>query len=97
MRDPDNGYESGFVYGRSDNATVMQVEAILANLEGGDSALLFSSGMAAATALFLALEGPTHILAPEVMYWGFRQWLGEISRFGHSVSFVGGARRGSTR
>jgi cystathionine gamma-synthase len=88
MRDPDNGYESGFVYGRSDNATVMQVEAILANLEGGDSALLFSSGMAAATALFLALEGPTHILAPEVMYWGFRQWLGEISRFGHSVSFV---------
>ncbi len=34
LRDADNGYESGYVYGRTDNATVKQVEAILAHLEG---------------------------------------------------------------
>lgn len=88
IRDADNGYESGFVYGRTDNATVMQVEAILTNLEDGADALLFSSGMAAATALFLGLDRPTHIVASEVMYWGLRKWLAEISRFGHSVTFA---------
>jgi cystathionine gamma-synthase len=88
VRDADNGYESGYVYGRTDNATVKQVEAILANLEGGAAAMMFSSGMAAATAIFLALERPTHVIAPTVMYWGFRKWLAEIPKFGHSVSFV---------
>ncbi len=39
LRDADNGYESGYVYGRTDNATVKQVEAILTHLEGGHDAL----------------------------------------------------------
>ena len=88
LRDSDNGYQSGFVYGRTDNATVRQVEALLATLEGAEAALMFSSGMAAATAVFLALEKPTHIIACQVMYWGFREWLKDISRYGHTVSFV---------
>jgi cystathionine gamma-synthase len=88
IRDADNGYQSGFVYGRTDNATIKQVEAILATLEGAEAALAFGSGMAAATACFLALDRPTHIVASEVMYWGFRGWLKEIGRYGHSVSFV---------
>jgi cystathionine gamma-synthase len=58
LRDSDNGYQSGFVYGRTDNATVRQVEALLATLEGAEAALMFSSGMAASTAVFLALEKP---------------------------------------
>jgi len=89
LRDADNGYESGFVYGRTDNATVKQVELILATLEGAQDAMLFSSGMAAATAVFLALEKPTHIIASHVIYWGFREWLTDVGRYGgHSVSFV---------
>jgi cystathionine gamma-synthase len=88
LRDADNGYESGFVYGRTDNATVRQVEAILTRLEGAVDAMLFSSGMAAATAVFLALERPTHIIASEVMYWGFREWLAGVGRYGHSLTFV---------
>jgi cystathionine gamma-synthase len=44
--------------------------------------------MAAATGVLLALEKPTHIIASQVMYWGFRSWLREIGRYGHSVSFV---------
>jgi cystathionine gamma-synthase len=88
IRDPDNQYRSGYVYGRSDNATVHQTEAVIAALEGAQEALVFASGMAAATSVVLALEKPSHIVASEVMYWGFRNWLSEASRFGHSVDFV---------
>lgn len=88
IRDADNGYESGFVYGRTDNANVRQVEAILAALEGAEDALAFGSGMAAATAVFLALDKPTHVIVSEVTYWGIREWLVDIGRYGHSVTFV---------
>ena len=51
IRDPDNGYSSGHVYGRTDNASVQQAEALIAALEGGEQAMMFGSGMAAATAV----------------------------------------------
>jgi cystathionine gamma-synthase len=88
LRDADNGYSSGYVYGRTDNASVQQVETLVAALEGAAAAMTFASGMAAATSVFLALEKPTHIVASRVMYWGFRSWLQKIGRYGHSVSFV---------
>jgi len=88
LRDADNGYHKGFVYGRTDNATVHQVEAIIAALEHAADAMLFASGMAAATSVFLALDKPTHIVASQVQYWGFREWLVEVGRYGHSVTFV---------
>jgi cystathionine gamma-synthase len=88
LRDPDNGYSGGYVYGRTDNASVQQVEALLAAVEGAEEAMTFASGMAAATAVFLALEKPTHIVASRVMYWGFRSWLQKIGRYGHSITFV---------
>ena len=88
LRDPDNGYSSGYVYGRADNATVQQAEALISALEGADEAMMFGSGMAAATAVFMALDKPTHIVASQVMYWGFRSWLKDIGRYGHSVTFV---------
>ena len=40
-----------------------------------EAALLFSSGMAAATAVFQALAPGDHIVAPKVMYWALRNWL----------------------
>ena len=88
LRDADNGYSGGYVYGRTDNASVQQVEALVAALEGAAEAMTFASGMAAATSVFLALEKPTHIVASRVMYWGFRSWLQKIGRYGHSISFV---------
>jgi cystathionine gamma-synthase len=88
LRDADNGYRAGYVYGRSDNVSVQQAERLIAALEGADTALLFGSGMAAATTVLLALDKPTHIVASQVMYWGFRSWLRGIGRYGHSVSFV---------
>ena len=60
IRDPDNAYSKGYVYGRPDNLTVRQAEAVLTNLEGGAATLLSGSGMTAATTAFLALERPAH-------------------------------------
>jgi cystathionine gamma-synthase len=89
VRDPDNQYRSGFAYGRPDNATVRQTEAVIAALEGAHEAALFGSGMAAATAVVLALPAPSHIVASQVMYWAFRHWLSnDATRFGHRVDFV---------
>ena len=90
IRDEDNAYRSGYVYGRPDNATVRDAEAVVAMLEDAPAgALLFSSGMAAATALFQALDPGDHVVASKVMYWALRSWLGtEATRWGLSVSFV---------
>jgi len=75
IRDPDNQYRTGYSYGRSTNPTFVQPEALLTKLEGGAASLTFASGMAAATAVFLALRPGDHVVAPQVMYWGLRHWL----------------------
>jgi cystathionine gamma-synthase len=48
---------------------------VITALEQGQAALLFASGMAAATAVFQALSPGDHVLAPKVMYWSLRNWL----------------------
>jgi cystathionine gamma-synthase len=89
LRDPDNQYSSGFVYGRPDNETVREAEAVLAMWEEAEAAMLFSSGMAAATSLFLALRPGDHVVAPTVMYWALRNWLANDARaWGLHVDFV---------
>lgn len=89
IRDPDNLYRSGNVYGRADNETVREGEAIVAALEGASSALLFGSGMSAAIALFLGLGPGAHVVAPKVMYWSLRNWLiNEAPAHGVTVDLV---------
>ena len=90
VRDEDNAYSSGFVYGRPDNATVREAEAVVAMLEeAAAGALLFGSGMAAATAVFQALDPGDHVVAPAVMYWSLRNWLmTEARRWGIDVELV---------
>jgi cystathionine gamma-synthase len=89
IRDPDNKYRSGNVYGRPDNETVREAEAVIAALEGAAAAMVFGSGMSAATALFLALSPGDHVLAPKVMYWSLRNWLmSEATRWGLKVDLV---------
>lgn len=47
-------------------------------LEGGKDALLFASGMAAAGAVIQSLRPGDHIVVPQVMYWGLRNWMIEF-------------------
>ena len=96
QRDPDNAYRSGRIYARADNPTFDQAEATLAALEGAASALIFSSGMSAATACFLALSPGDHVVAPKVMYWALRNWLGTFAvHWGLEVDFVDAGRSDS--
>ena len=89
QRDEDNGFRSGRIYARADNPTFDQAEATLAALEGGPKALVFSSGMSAASACFLALAPGDHVIAPKVMYWSLRNWLaGFATHWGLKVEFV---------
>jgi cystathionine gamma-synthase len=89
LRDEDNEYRSGRSYVREDNPTWDQAEALITRLENGAATLLFSAGMAAATAPFLALRPGDHVVLPEVMYWGLRKWLlGPATEWGLKVDLV---------
>ncbi|HKP23357.1 MAG TPA: PLP-dependent aspartate aminotransferase family protein [Dongiaceae bacterium] len=89
LRDEDNEYRSGRSYVREDNPTWDQAEALITRLENGAATLVFSAGMAAATAPFLALRPGDHVVVPEVMYWGLRKWLlGPATDWGIKVDLV---------
>ena len=89
IRDPDNLYRSGNSYGRPDNETVREAEAVIGALEGASATLVFGSGMSAAIALFLSLGGGAQVVAPHAMYWALRAWLAnEAKAFGLHVDFV---------
>jgi cystathionine gamma-synthase len=88
-RDPDNQYRTGWSYSRSGNPSYQPAEALLTELEGGAESLLFASGMAAATAVFMALRPGDHVIAPQLMYWSLRNWLlGPATDWGLVVDFV---------
>ncbi len=67
--------DSRHSYGRAENPGYVVAENILAELEGGPAALLFSSGSAAAMAVVQSLRPGDRIVAPKIMYWGLRNWL----------------------
>ncbi len=89
LRDPDNQYRTGHSYIRDDNPSFEQVEALLTRLEGGASALVFASGMAAVTSVFLAHKPGDHVLVPEHVYYGVRKWLNGFAKpWGLLVDYV---------
>ncbi len=82
---PSVQYEKGPgrpIYTRDENPTYEPAEALLAALEGGRAAMLFSSGMAAATTVFETLDIGDHVVAPREMYWMLRRWLQNLERRG---------------
>ncbi len=88
-RASDGSYPGGHTYTRDQNPTYDQAEALLAQLEGGADALLFASGMAAATTVFEPLPHGAHVVAPTQMYWTIRVWLQELAAAGRiAVDFA---------
>ena len=86
---PDGSSKSGLVYTRADNPTYDHAERLLATLERGVSCMLFASGSAAATAVFLSLLPGDHVLVSRILYWGIRKWLAEFGvSWGLEVEFV---------
>ena len=88
-RDSAGHYPAGRTYTRDHNPTYDQAEALLAELEQGSAAMVFASGMSAATTVFETLEVGDHVVAPQEMYWTIRQWLqGMVSRGRLVADFV---------
>ncbi|HUI82185.1 MAG TPA: aminotransferase class I/II-fold pyridoxal phosphate-dependent enzyme [Bryobacteraceae bacterium] len=77
-RSPDGEYPRGFSYSRDGNPNRVMLEKCLADLEGGKEALVFSSGLAVATAVIQGLEPGDHIVAPDDVYWALRQVIGGV-------------------
>ena len=75
QRSIDNSYPNGKIYTRDHNPNYEQPEQVLAALEKGEDAMLFSSGMSAATCVFMALKPGDHVVVPNIIYWSFRNWL----------------------
>ena len=84
------GTGTGFGYTRTGNPTVEAVEDRLASLEGGDQAVLVSSGQAAVTVALLALAGAgDHVVVSEHIYEGTRGLLlDNLARLGIETTFV---------
>jgi len=77
-REPDGSYRQGFLYARTSNPTRGLLERSLADLEGGASAIAFSSGLAATNAVFQVLAPGDHVIAPEDAYYGTLKLLREV-------------------
>ena len=69
-------------YIRSGSPNLWQLEDTLARLEQGAAALVFSSGMAASSTLFETIPQGAHVVAPQVMYYGTRDWLRRLEGLG---------------
>lgn len=84
------GIHKGYTYSRSANPTVSVLEKKLGELDGIDRAVCFSTGMAATTALLLALlKSGDHIICGDVVYGGTVRLLREVlDKFDIAVSFV---------
>lgn len=90
MRAAQDAGAAGAFYQRHGHPTLRACEERLAALEGAEMGLLFSSGMAAISAVFLAVLGPgDHVVALQQCYGGTDALLAwGVRRFGWSVDRV---------
>jgi cystathionine beta-lyase/cystathionine gamma-synthase len=85
------GGSGTYLYSRYENPTVVAVERKLAAIDGGEQALLFSSGMAATSTLLLALlRSGDEVVCSSAVYGGTFHLLEDLlSKFGVGARFVG--------
>ena len=69
-REKGDGEPRRFSYGRQSNPNRAALEIALAELDGGADAACFSSGSAAATAVFQSLASGDHVVLPSDRYHG---------------------------
>lgn len=93
----DQYLSKGYSYSRSGNPTVRALENKLTDLEGGADTACFATGMAAITAVFLALlNAGEHAIVSEVAYGGtYRVATRVFSRFGVEFTFTDTSRPGA--
>ena len=88
-RDRELGYSRGISYMRATPEGCRQAEALLAELEGGEKTLLYSSGMAATAAALRTLKPGDHLVALKELYRGSLIWIQRyLIPWGIEVDFV---------
>ena len=75
VRDSNNALVGSVDYRRPEGPTEQHAAAILTALEGGADARLFSSGLAAASAVFATVPPGARVLAQTEMYYGAKTLL----------------------
>ncbi|KAF1769582.1 hypothetical protein GCK72_001399 [Caenorhabditis remanei] len=88
FNEPNHG--SNFVYRRCGNPTTENVEVVINEIEGGAGSLLYNSGLAAISAVFLEfLNSGSHLISMSPIYSGTSSFINEtLKRFGVEVTFV---------
>ncbi len=79
----------GYIYIRDANPTQARLEEALAAVEGGQTALVFASGLAAAAAYLQAQPTGSHLVYPADVYYGVRAMAVEfLPRWGMEATAV---------
>lgn len=84
------GEEAGYRYTRLGNPNMTELEVKMAALEGGENALVTSSGMSAiTTAVFAFLKSGDHMVTSDALYGGtFKFFKDMLPLYGIEVTFV---------
>ena len=83
------GKDKGYDYARTNHPNRKALERTVAKLEGGESAYVFTSGMAAIDAVFRLVRPGDHVIVSEAVYGGvFRLSTQLLAQFGIDFSFV---------
>src|ERR1700738_667841 len=83
------GKSKGYDYARTNHPNRKALERTIAKLEGGPSAYVFTSGMAAIDAVFRLLRPGDHAVISEAVYGGvFRLSTQLLVHFGLEFTFV---------
>ena len=84
------GEHKGYDYARTRNPTRDALEACLADLEGGDAAFAFSSGMAAIGTVLETLDSGSHVVCMHDLYGGSYRILERVRKrsAGLQASFI---------
>jgi cystathionine beta-lyase/cystathionine gamma-synthase len=83
------GKDKGYDYSRAGNPTRTALELCLASLEGGLTAHVFGSGMAAIAALVALMKTGDHVICGENVYGGTPRLFNEVfARYGIDFTYV---------
>jgi len=84
------GRAKGYIYTRIGNPTIEAFEKVMANLEGGETSVAFSSGMAAIFATLMSrLSAGDHVVSGDTLYGPTINLIREIlARYGIESTFV---------
>lgn len=87
--DTFQGKQSGYVYSRQGNPTGAALEAQINLLENSHSSCCFTTGMAAISALFLALlRSGDHIISSQYLFGNTNSFMETLRQLGIDISFV---------